>query len=63
MIITNEINTQFCLKWAVTDGEWAYMDTYYFTEEEYKNLTPEELLERQTKQYEDWKAYCENPSE
>ncbi len=51
------------MKWTVTDGEWAYMDTYYFTEEEYKNLTPEELLERQTKQYEDWKAYCENPSE
>ena len=59
--ITNDIEEQVAIKWTVIDGDWAYMDTYIYSKADYDALTPEQLLERQTKQYLEWRAYCENP--
>lgn len=59
--IDNTIEEQVAIKWTVIDGDWTYMDTYTYSKAEYDALTPEQLLERQTKQYLDWRNYCENP--
>lgn len=61
MQITNITKQQYTIEWSVTDGDWIYMDTYVYSKEEYEALTPEVLLERQTKQYEDWRKYCADP--
>ena len=49
------------IAWEVQDGDWSYMNVYLFTEEEYKNLTPDQLLEKQTTEYLKWREYCSNP--
>lgn len=61
LLITNEIEDLVSIKWSVIDGEWTYMDTYIIPKSEYEKTTPEELLERQTAQYLNWRNYCENP--
>lgn len=59
--ITNDVEEQVSIKWTVVDGEWTYMDAYIYSKEDYANLTPEQLLERQKTQYWEWRNYCENP--
>lgn len=61
MIITNKKIDQVVVEWSVVDEEYSYADIYTFTAEEYAALTPEDLLARQTAQYNAWKAYMINP--
>ena len=61
MIITNTDAELVSLQWTVVEDGYTYMDTYTYTKAEYEALTPEELLTRQTAQYQEWRAYMENP--
>lgn len=48
--------------WTLVDGEWTYMDIYYYTETDWNNTTPTDLQNRQVTQYTAWREYCENPT-
>lgn len=61
MVITNTDAELVSLQWTIVDGGYTYMDTYTYTKDEYAALTPEALLERQTTQYQEWKAHMINP--
>ena len=66
MVITNTIETDsstgdVTVYWTIVDGEWTYMDIYYYTSDEWANTTPDQLQARQLEQYTAWREYCENP--
>ena len=47
--------------WTLVDGEWTYMDTYYYDESGWNNTTPADLQDRQVTQYVAWREYCQSP--
>lgn len=61
MNIVNNIQNLVEVQWEVQDTDYPYMDTYYFTPEEYAAITPQELQARQEAQYNEWLAYMRNP--
>lgn len=61
MDIVNNTQEMVQVMWEVKDAEYPYMDIYLIPKGEYDAMTPEELLAKQTAQYNAWVEFIKAP--